>query len=255
MKAIQFPASSAGPNGYMSVAELGARAAETAGRFYVAQDRAKMRETHFLAMTNGENLQREIASLERELREAVKETETAQAALDDLEGHRNEIAGRLAMARQATVDYAERLEDRRQELARALEAEAKTKLLEAVGGRDEAANRAAEAIAQLISSLEELEAARAATAERLAETESQLGRRLDVESEPAKFEQEWNRLIDLIRTRAQLALDDELVEAAVSSPMGHEIENLPQHLQVIARRRRREWMRSAGVGEARSDRD
>jgi hypothetical protein len=201
-------------------------------------------------MANGDNLQQEVATLERALREALKQIDAAELALDDLEKHRIEIAGRLAIARQAAVDHEARLEARRQELARALEADAKAKLLEAVGARDEAANRAAEVIAQLISSFEELDAARAAMAERLAETESRLGRRLEVEPEPANIEQEWARLVDFIRTRAQLALDDDIVEAAALSPMGHEIEKLPQHLQVVARRRRREWMGSAGGGEA-----
>lgn len=209
-----------------------------------------MRETP-LAMANEENLQQEITSLEQALREAVEQTDKAERALEDLEGRRNEAAGRLAIARQAAVDYAARLEDRRQELARALEAEAQAKLLEAVGARDDAANRAAEVIAQLIGSFEQLDAARAATAEHVAETESHLGHRPEVGPEPAKLEQEWARLIDFIRTRAQLRLDDELVEAAVASPRGFEIDNLPKHLQMIARRRRIEWLRSAREGDAR----
>jgi chromosome segregation ATPase len=201
-------------------------------------------------MADGMNLQREIATLERALRDARKQTDTVEAALDDLEGHRNELAGRLANARQAADDYAARLEQRRQELALALEAEAQAKLLEAVDARDDAADRAAEAIAQLIVAVEGLEAARAATAERVAETASYLGRRPAIEPEPENFEHEWTRLIDFFRERAQLALDDELVEAAASSPLGFEIDKLPEHLQVIARQRFREKSRPARGGEA-----
>jgi chromosome segregation ATPase len=205
-------------------------------------------------MSDGENLQREIASLEQSLRDAVAHTEEAEHQLDSLEERRAAAEGRLAIARRAATDYAARLEDRRQELARALEAEAQARLLEVVAARDEAANRAAEAIAQLIDAFERLDAARAATAERAAETESRLGRRLEVGPEPASFDQEWARLIDFVRARAQLSLEDELVEAAAASPLGHEIANLPEHLQVVARRRRDERMRAASGGEARSQR-
>jgi septal ring factor EnvC (AmiA/AmiB activator) len=50
-------------------------------------------------MSNGKSLQREIATLERALHDARKQTDTVGAALNDLEGHRNELAGRLASAR------------------------------------------------------------------------------------------------------------------------------------------------------------
>jgi chromosome segregation ATPase len=206
-------------------------------------------------MANEENLQRDIATLERALREAAKQADTVQSALDDLEGHRNELAGRLAIARQAASDYEARLEERRQELARALEAQAQAKLLEAVGERDDAANRAVEAILQLIASFERLDAAREKVIERVAEAQTHLGRRPEVALEPEKLELEWARLIAFVRERAQLALDIELVEAAVSSPLGHEIEKLPEHLQVIARRRWQEQIRSARAGTGHHNRD
>lgn len=206
-------------------------------------------------MASEENLQREIATLERALRDAVKQADTVQTALEDLEGHRNELAGRLTIARQAEADYAARLEERRQELARALEAEVRAKLTEAVGARDEAVNDAAEAIAQLIGAFERLDAARDETAERMAEAESQLRRRVDVGPEPEKFEQEWARLTDFIRERAQLRLDDELVEAAASDHTGFELEKLPQHLQVLARERRRQRMRAESRGATETARE
>lgn len=204
-------------------------------------------------MPNRKNLQREIASLEQALADAVKEAGNAERALDELEGHRNEAAGRVAIARQAATNYAARLEERRQALAHALDAEAQARLLEAVGARDDAANRAAEAIAQLIASFERLDAARAETAERVEETESHSGRRAEVGPEPVELEQEWTRLIDLVSGRSQLRLDEELVEAAASSPGGFEIDKLPQELRAIARRRRTELFRRAS--SARNQRD
>jgi chromosome segregation ATPase len=196
-------------------------------------------------MENRETLQREIATLEQALGKAVKATGKAERALDELEGRRNEAAGRVEIARQAVTNYGERLEERRHALARALEAEAQARLLEAVEARDDTANRAAEAILHLIASFERLDAARAATAERVAETEPHLRSRAEVGPEPEELEQEWTRLVDFVSRRAQLRLDDELVEAAASSPSGFEINKLPQELRVIARQRRRELLRRA----------
>jgi hypothetical protein len=198
-----------------------------------------------LVMANRDTLQREIASLEQALGDAVKETDKAERALDELEGHRIEAEGRLAIARQAATNYAGRLEERRQALAHAIEVEVQARLLEAVGARDDTANRAAEAIAHLIASFERLDAARAETAERVEEAEPHLGRRAEVGPEPPELEQQWTRLIDFVSRRAELRLDDELIEAAASSPSGFEINKLPQELRVIARQRRRELLRRA----------
>jgi chromosome segregation ATPase len=205
-------------------------------------------------MEKRENLQRDIATLEQALGDALEETGKAERALDELEGRRNEAAGRVEIARQAAINYGERLEERRQALARTLEAEAQARLLEAVEARDDAANRAAEAIAHLIASFERLDAARAATADLVAETEPHLRPRAEVGPEPEELEQEWRRLVDFVGGRAQLLLDDELVEAAASSPGGFDIDKLPQDLQVIARRRRTERLRAANP-KARSKRD
>jgi chromosome segregation ATPase len=195
------------------------------------------------------NIEREIASLERALRDAVKQADTVSAALDDLEGHRNELAGRLAIARRAAQDYEVRLEERREALTRALEAEAQARLQESVEARDEAANRAAEAVTQLIDSFNGLNTARDELAEVVTETEAKLGRRVDVGAEPERLESEWARLVDFVRKRAKLDLEDELIEAAVSDPVGFKITKLPEHLQVIARQRRRDRIRLQGGAE------
>ena len=205
-------------------------------------------------MANRDDLHQEIATLERALRDAVKKADTVETALDDLEGHRNELAGRLAIARQAEADYAARLEELRQEHARALEAEIQAKLREAVDARDDAANRVAEAIVQLIASFERHDAARDEMTEGLAKAESHLRRRIEVGPEPKKLQQEWDRLVDFIKRRAQLRLDDELVEAAASDRTGFEIQKLPQHLQVIARQRQRE-RRTSERSEPETKRD
>jgi chromosome segregation ATPase len=198
-----------------------------------------------LAVANRENLEREIGSLERALAEAVEEKSNAQRALDDLEGRRNEVAGRLEIARQAAESYVARLEERREELARAFDAELQARLLETAAARDDAALRAAEAIAHVIRSVERLEAARASTAERVAELEARRRRRVEVDPEPAELNEHWAQLVDFVTARVQRRLDEELVEAAASSPGGQDIEKLPEHLQVVAKRRRNERLRPA----------
>jgi hypothetical protein len=198
-----------------------------------------------LAVANRENLEREIGSLEQALAEAVEEKANAQRALDDLEGLRSETARRLEIARQAAESFGARLEGRREELARALATELQAQLRETAELRDNAALRAAEAIAHLITAFERLEAERASTADRRAEMQARVRRRVDVDPEPPELDEQWARLVDFVTTRAQLRLDEELVEAAASSPGGHDIEKLPEHLQVIARRRRNERMQPA----------
>ena len=218
---------------------------------FVATRAGEIRSATFCAMANAEesNLEREIASLERALRDAVKQADTVKAALDDLEGHRNELAGRLAIARRAAEDYDTRLQERREELVRALEAEAEARLEESVAARDEAANRAADATVELIESFDRLNIARDELAELLAETEATLRRRADTGPEPERLEREWGRLVEFVGKRAQLRLDDELIEAAVADPVGFKITKLPEHLQVIARQRRRDRMRMEGSPE------
>jgi chromosome segregation ATPase len=197
-----------------------------------------------LAVANREHLEREIVSLEQALAEADDERANAQRALEDVEGLRNEAAGRLEIASRASESYAARLAERREELARLLDAELQARLRETTASRDSAALRAAEAIAHLIESFYRLEAARASTAERIAEMEARGRAPTDVGPEPADLEEQWAKLVDFVRARAQLGLDDELVEAAASSPTWHEIEKLPEHLQVVARRRRNERIRA-----------
>jgi chromosome segregation ATPase len=192
-----------------------------------------------------QNLEREVASLEQALAQAEEDSATAEHALDELDGLRGEAAGRLEIARQAAGSYAARLEERREDLQRAVEAELHTRTLDAVAARDEAALRAAEAIANVFAAFEQLETARAATADRLAELEAHVRSRIELDPEPGELDEQWAQLVDFVKRQAELRLDEELVEAALSSPLGHEIEKLPEHLQVVARHRRQERRRAA----------
>jgi hypothetical protein len=58
------------------------------------------------------------------------------------------------------------------------------------------------------------------------------------EHEPTIVEQSFEMLVDVVRERLEGDLERDLVEAAARSPMGHDIQELPAHLQVLARERR-----------------
>jgi hypothetical protein len=57
--------------------------------------------------------------------------------------------------------------------------------------------------------------------------------------EPPGVNQARELLVGLVRQWLDRELERELVEAAARSPMGHEIEKLPEHLRALARERRR----------------
>jgi len=195
-------------------------------------------------VADAEDIRREIAALEHGLHEAVERQTDAQRGVQDLEARRAEAAGRLAIARQAAADFEARLEQRREDLERALEAAAAARLAEAHDARAEAARRAAQAVGGLVAAFEELDAARATVDERVAEAAAR-GRRAEPVEEPPELERAWERLVQFVQARTDLQLDYELVEAAIASPLGHEIKNLPEHLQAVARTRRAERMSRA----------
>ena len=63
----------------------------------------------------------------------------------------------------------------------------------------------------------------------------------------------WQRLQELVRASLQEQLEDELIEAAVRSPLGRAIDDLPEHLQEAARRRRFSARRRPERGRVRHD--
>jgi hypothetical protein len=58
------------------------------------------------------------------------------------------------------------------------------------------------------------------------------------EHEPTIVAQSLEALAAIVRERLEGELERDLVEAAARSPMGHDIQKLPAHLQALARKRR-----------------
>ena len=196
-------------------------------------------------------LEKELTRLEKELQRVLHLAQKNDAALAALEEQRAEYAGRLQLARRAEEDVKRRIDEKRAELQRA-EAEAVVEAYErTLAERDSAAERFASAAGAAVAALREYEAADESVSAALKATRSHpVGvRSVKGEGEPAGVAQSIDLLVDVVRERLDSDLERDLVEAAARSPMGHDIKNLPAHLQVLARERR-----GAILNEAARDR-
>jgi chromosome segregation ATPase len=196
---------------------------------------------------SSDDARKELAALERELERARQAAEKNQAALSALDEQRREREGRLTVALRAQQDFERRLEEKRVELARAEAEAAVASFREALADRDAAAEAFASAARSAILLLQELDAAQEAAgvawdglvergAAKLVAAADGLPRE-DPRVAPAAVAEALAMLTDLVRQRADLELESDLVEAAARSPLGNEIANLPKHLQDLARAR------------------
>jgi hypothetical protein len=205
-------------------------------------------------------LRQEISVLETEL--ATLETREAEgrSLFTTLEEQLARVSARIAEARRAAAERHERLEHARIELAEARGGEV---YYQEVRRRvDAAAEELAERIERVLSSLAAYDDARKALTAAHAGLPASVAAGLGSEEPPEDPAQhhavaeQWTRLTSAVGSGA--AQDDELVEAAVHSSMGHEIANLPVHLRGVARRRREDYLsnlaRSLRAGEARGRR-
>jgi hypothetical protein len=192
-----------------------------------------------------DELEQQAAALERDLEAAAAEARSAEETLERLKQAQSETAGRLTLASRAEADLKQRLGEVRTALREAAREAAAQALRQAVAVRDAAAKEAAAAINRAITRLENLDAARAAV-ERAAGEATQAGSRAapTLPAEPASFAEQWSRLEHLVREHAQWRLEEDLIEAAAASPMGIAIEDLPVHLQQLARDRHRAKQRA-----------
>jgi chromosome segregation ATPase len=203
------------------------------------------------------DIEKELARLEKELQRVVHLTQKNDAALAALEEQRAEYAGRLELARRAEEDVKRRIDEKRVELQRA-EAQAVVEAYErAVAERDSAAERFASAAGAAVAALREYEAANESVSAALKAVRSRHagGRSVKGESEPAAVAQSIELLVGVVRERLDSDLERDLVEAAARSPLGHDIKNLPAHLQVLARERRAAILNEAGRRDRREVED
>lgn len=186
-----------------------------------------------------EEPKREIAALERELQRTRYEAEKNEAALRALDDQRREREERLTTALRAQQELEQQIQSKRLELEVA-------SFREALAERDAAAEAFASAARSVMLRLQEFDAAQEAaetTWEGLASAGTLELAALrgvpadDPRPRPDVFSEALSSLSELVRERTGQELERDLVEAAARSPAGNAIQNLPTHLQVLARAR------------------
>jgi hypothetical protein len=184
----------------------------------------------------------EIAARREQAQEKVTENARLLAALED---QRAELEGQTVLARRAITDYEQYLERLHGELAAIEVEEARSALEAAVAARDRAAEHAAEAARSLRSAHEALQAQRRGVVQAQRDLLAlDRSAQVVVPAEEPAYEDAWHELAPLVEDELDVRLDSEIVAAAAKSGNVHEIERLPEHLQVLARERRRELIRS-----------
>ena len=193
-----------------------------------------------------ENVENEVQELRAELEAARARTAEYETALQDLDRQQSAAAGRLELARRQAAEYSARLETRESELAEARRREETYDAFRAVVERRDVAGL--EAAGAIDTALDRLAAfGRLQAAIPAAREEVAPGYDVSVRAEPEELEQAWERLVAVVRERIDERLEDEIVDAAAHSVAGHGIGKLPEHLQALARRRRQQFLASAGA--------
>ena len=178
----------------------------------------------------------ELENLRDELDELTLRTTSYETALEDLSVRRDEVAGRLDLARRQAADFTNRLVAKEAELEETRKLAAYQAFKESVSSRDDAAAHAASAIDEVITALTLLSGLQDA----VAAAGRAVSPEFDVSSvePPDVIESAWQGLVDYVRSRIEERLQDEAVEAAARSFQGYEINKLPEHLQALARQLR-----------------
>jgi chromosome segregation ATPase len=209
-----------------------------------------------------DDVSRELAALEEEiavLQAAEQEEHSAMAAL---EAQLTELRDRLTLARRVLANQQKQIEEKRAELEEAIAEDARERFEQVMQERQAAAASLAEAAELLLERLSALDRSHDAVraAWMTAQAAGAAGRQSDMPSpeitaEPEVLREPWDRLCNEIRNRINERFEDELVDAASRSPLGSAINDLPRHLQGVARQRRHAMIRrerDAGL-ESRSD--
>ena len=183
-----------------------------------------------------DRLQQEVATLEAAESEVASEVTMLSEELHEYEG-------RLALTRGALADFRQRLAERREELEDAIVDEARIAFEEAMQRREQAATSLAEAVNLVLERKDDFErlseATRVAWTSWAAHDPKVTGERpAAIDARPTILDEAWDRLSTKVRENLDQELEQDLVEAAARSPLGHAIRDLPPHLQELARQRR-----------------
>jgi predicted nucleic acid-binding Zn-ribbon protein len=184
----------------------------------------------------------EVAARREQAREVLGENARRLAALEE---QRVELEGQTALAERAITDYEQYLERLQDELAAIKVGEARSALEAAVAARDRAARDAADAARNLRAAYEGLQAERQSVeAARRSLVALDPSSRTAVLPEEPEYADAWHDLAPRVKEELDIQLESELVDAAAKSGNVYEIDRLPEHLQILARERRRELIRN-----------
>ena len=184
--------------------------------------------------------------LQEALQSTRRQESEVEAVLTDLEKRQQEALTKANLARQAGRQYEERLSELLSTLEKARLEAATSAFDDAVAERDELARFAVEAIGKTLIGIEQLDESRA----RLAAMQDDLatrGVKVTIGEDPQEFLEAWETLVTRVRETLQERLEDEMVEAAVYSSLSRAIEELPVHLQELARQRRKRAQQQAAA--------
>ena len=177
------------------------------------------------------------------MEEARARADEREQELEQLDALRDEADGRLAIALREAAAFEDRLAQEEVRVEQVRVQAALADLEQAVSARNEADEALAAKIFEVLEGLAQHEDLTRVVTELHAELAAH-GTSTDRPGAAPELSDAWQRLQQIVRTSLGEELDDELIEAAVASPLGQAIDELPTHLQEAARRRWRESTRS-----------
>jgi hypothetical protein len=195
----------------------------------------------------GDELREEIARLEHEVVALEATASEGDARLAALSDELEQQEGRVTLTRRALADHRARISERLDELQEVNVVEASQVFEGIMEERERAAMDIAESadgLLQRVEALERLnEAARAAWSEWAAlgagrGEDADRKRAAEIDLQPEVMHDAWARLSTKVRQTLDEQHERDLVEAAARSSGGLAIQDLPGHLQELARQRR-----------------
>jgi chromosome segregation ATPase len=189
---------------------------------------------------NRDEVERALTSATEQREQAVVRLAAAETRAQELADQQDSVRGEIVIAQRSVADLTDAISRLQQAVSQLRVDEAREGLAAAVRLRDENATEAAAAIEATLGLLEQLEERRrvVADAERaLQAATSTPGPPPSLE--PPVLEEPLQRLDAFVRARSDAKLLDDVVTAAARSPGGNAIADLPEHLQVLARERRK----------------
>jgi hypothetical protein len=206
---------------------------------------------------NRDEVEQQLASATEQRQHALTRLQAAEAKADELAEQQNAIRGEVSIAQRAVAEFTDHIARLEQAVAELRIDEAREAVAAAVRVRDDTAAEAAETVDAALTLLDQLEEHRHAVADaakRLRTVTPTPGPAPP--TEPSVLDEPLQRLEAFVRARSDQALLNDVVDAAATSPLGRGIPDLPEHLQELARQRRKRYIQQsrAGVRQEPSER-